>query len=625
MAYTRRVKKSVRIRGLAPLLACFIFAGCMNDVTAPPEGTDLLWKNAAFPGRQRINCIAIDPDQRIFMGVYEYEREVTRNVGEICFSPDNGETWTKKELGSFEIVNLAIDSEGRIFAEGYARIARSQDHGESWEILSYRLNSQGWINIVVDAGDNLYLWTSFNGIYFSGDHGDSWTKIDGGIVAAGEMTSFAMNSRGCLFAVAGQRLYVSRDRGASWTEAPDVPWERSNGIGVAIDSRDRIFVNNYLGLYRSADDGETWTAAAPLSEYTMINEITIDGKDRLCALSFSSLYVSDSGGDGWALVLTLGHTLHDVASNAAGDLFATGSCGLNRSIDGGASWEMLGFSEYLPADMAVDGKGYCYVGLASGGVYRSIDSLDTWKRFSAGLPDITLNCLASAGESMLIAGTSSGLYVSPADRPAWSFLGLDDRNVGKVFAFSRDSVVAFSNSLLISTDAGGSWRDIGLGGYEIKALIRTADGSLLAGANFGGVFRYTGEGILWDQMNAGLGDLRVNALAVARGGDILAGTDGGIFVSSNGGASWRRFAKEQIRITAALVVDEDIFFGGKTGIFWTRTDGAALSMQNDGITIAGEGAGISMAADPRDRLFLFFDRKVYRSSQSTKELSPSGL
>jgi photosystem II stability/assembly factor-like uncharacterized protein len=594
----------------------------VNDVTVPPEGTNLLWKGVGIPGRQRIDCIAVDPDERIFLGVYDYNWDFGHTVSAVHISTDNGETWVKKQVGPFEIVNLAIDSEGRIFAESYDRIMRSRDHGETWEVLSFRLNSQGSLRLVVASGDNLYLRTSYSGIYFSDDHGDSWTQIGDGIRGAGELTSLAVNSKGCLFAIAGRTLHKSCDRGASWTEPPGVP-EGSLRWQVAIDSLDRIFVNARFSFYRSTDDGETWTVLRPMQEPA--NAISIDGQDRLFSLGQSSVYVSDDGGDNWALLLSLWNQPRQVASYAAGDIFVIGKWGMSRTLDGGANWEMLGFSEYQLADMAIERNGVCYLGLACGGIYRSIDSLKSWGRFNKGLPDVELTCLASANDSVLIAGTRNGIYISPKDRPAWSLAGVPLHGVQKVFPLSGDSVAAFTNSLFVSADGGNTWNDIGLEGYVVRALVRTDDGSLLAGANFGGVFRYTGEGILWDQMNVGLGDLRVNALAVTGSGDVLAGTDKGVFISSDDGVSWRGFSTAQIPVASVLVVGEDIFFVTGTGILWTRTGGSALSPQNEGLQGPDLSTIISIAADPDDYLFLFTPRNVYRSSQSTKELTPAGL
>lgn len=623
MAYTHSVKTIVRIGGFAPLLAALFLGGCANDVAVQPEAANLLWKEVACPSRQTINCMAIDPEGRIFLGVRDRDDESRSLRSAIYISSDNGDTWTRKEFGFSDITSLAIDSEGRIFASGYYETKRSLNHGESWENLSLIPHASGEPGFIVDSSDNVYFKTLQGGIYFSGDHGDGWTQIGEGIIAAGELTSLAANSKGCLFAIAGRRLYKSCDRGVTWTGPEDGPWDNLFGQ-VAIDSGDRIFIHNQWSFYRSTDDGESWTTQEP-PDMGHISWISIDGRDRLYLSCYSKLYVSDDGSDSWALIFDPWNQPICAASNAAGDVFATGWWGISRSIDGGASWEMLGFSAYEAADIAVGENGFYYLGLECGGVYRSLDSLGSWERFNAGLPDVGLSNFASANDSVWIAGTTNNVYVSPKARPAWSFAGPEGYHTWKVFAFPGDSVAATGHGLFVSPDGGHTWTDTGLNDYDIRALIRTADGRLLAGANFGGVFRYTGEGILWDQMNDGLGDLRVNALAVTRGGDILAGTDTGIFVSSNGGVFWRRFSKDQIKVTTVLVVDEDIFFGSEAGILWTRTDGAALCPQNDGLPSSVTGFIRSIAVDLDHHLLILAANRLFRSSQSTKELVPAGL
>jgi photosystem II stability/assembly factor-like uncharacterized protein len=622
MAYTRAVTRIVRIWRLAPLLTCLLLGGCVRNDVVQPKGTNLLWKDVAYPLQHQITSMAIDPDGRIFLGVYDYRIGFSLRQSVLYVSSDDGETWVEIQTGDFDMEGLAVDSGGRLFATDNYRIIRSLDHGETWEAPTLIPNTRGSLTFVVDSSDDIYVWTGGSEIYFSSDHGGSWTQIAQALAAAGDLESLDVNSKGCLFAIAGGNLYSSCDGGVSWTELQNAHW---GYLGqVAIDSGDRIFVNDYVHLYRSTDDGKTWTASEPPPNQ-MADEISIDGRDRLYAWC-NSLYVSDDGGDSWALAMTRGtSSLYFLASNAAGDMFAAGYWGLSRSIDGGANWEMIGFSYYPVVDIAVDGNGLLYLGLQCGGVYRSIDDFQDLERFNKGLPDVRLYCLASAGESTLIAGTSNGVYVSPEDRPAWSLAGLAGHGVSKVFAFSEDSIAAFANGLFVSVDGGKGWSEIGLDGYSIRALVRTDDGKLLAGANFGGIFRYTGQGILWDQMNGGLGDLRVNALAVTRSGDILAGTETGIFISSNDGVSWRRYWKETTEITNALVVDEDIFFGFREGVLWTRTDGSTLSVQNDGLSPIDVSTVRSIAADPHDYLFLLTARSVFKSSQSTKELTPSGL
>jgi photosystem II stability/assembly factor-like uncharacterized protein len=617
LAYTRgvpkthegiRMTKHAAFRGAASLLACLLLGGCVNNVAIEPEATSLSWTNTGCPGRQRVNAIAIDPDGRIVLAVYDYEREDASIVGTVYVSSDDGETWTAGLPKTTEIQHVAVDSEGRIFAASWDNICRSTDHGRSWTTLPFRhfLIQR----IVIDPNDYVYLPIRDGGIYFSDDHGDSWTQIGAGILRTGGLV---VNSKGCIFTIGGDALYISCDRGASWTEPSDVPWGDLSGY-VAIDGEDRIVIAGYSGLYRSLDDGETWTALDSL-EFQYVDDISFDAAGRLYVVCGARLYVSNDLGDSWNLRIERINRIYGVASNEAGDVFITGVWGVGRSMNGDEGVEMLGFFEPPLSDMAVGSNGYCYVAASCGGVYRSSGALERWERFNGGLTDVSLYSLTTANDSLLVAGTSDGVYVSPLARPEWSRVGLGGSRVKKVFAFPGDSIVAFrNNALLVSADGGGSWNNLGMKGYEINALIGGADGGLIAGTSFGGVFRYTGEGILWDQMNEGLGDLHVNALAAARGGEILAGTETGVFISSNGGASWRRFSNDRIWINDIRVEDKDVFIGSTKGVFRATLGTAVLRPQNDGLLSYDLYSIISIALDPGGRLLLLTERRLLRSS-----------
>ena len=443
MAYTRSVIKIAGTGCLAPLLAGLLLGGCVNSDPVKPEATNLLWNEVDYPPMLAITCIATDPDGRIFLGGYDYGRDYSYGGSALYVSSDNGETWARKLFGPSEIRDIAIDSEGRVFATGCSRsILRSMNHGESWETLSDTLRTSCPRKLVIDSSDNIYLPTSTNGIYFSSDHGETWTQIGEGIIAAGKLSSLDVNSKGCLFAIASGTLYRSCDRGGSWTEPGDVPQKALFGA-VVIDSKDQVFVRDTRTLYRSADDGETWTARE--LPFWFFEAILTDGRDRLYATGHRTLYRSEDGGDSWALVLNLSSNSPGcITSNPAGDIFVAGTWGVSRSIDGGANWEMLGFTVLGPAAIAIDRHGFFYIGMACGGVYRSSNDIERWEweRFNRGLPDVRLNCLVSTDDSTLMAGTSHGIYTSPEDRPAWSLAGLAEFSVTRLFLFPGDSIAA---------------------------------------------------------------------------------------------------------------------------------------------------------------------------------------
>ena len=63
------------------------------------------------------------------------------------------------------------------------------------------------------------------------------------------------------------------------------------------------------------------------------------------------------------------------------------------------------------------------------------------------------------------------------------------------------------------------------GGFVVTLAINSSD-AIFAGTN-GGVFHSTNNGDTWTKINSGLTNTSVRALAINSNGDIFAGTDGG--------------------------------------------------------------------------------------------------
>lgn len=606
---------------LVVFLSGLMLGGCVGDDPVQPEGISLTWESIEYPQYREIVYMTIDPDGRIFFGMHYDERENTEN--RIYISTDNGECWSERVLGDFEVRSMASDSDGRLFAVGRrCDILRSLDHGETWEELGCDTLLGCYGDLVMDAHDNLYLPTYQCGVFRSVDHGESWVQISDGSNYKGYFQSLAVNSTGVLFVATSMRLYRSRDGGENWHALTDVPWGQEY-MQMMLDSTDRIFVLTLGNPYVSNDDGETWESLHPPQ---FIYNLFIDGMDRLFCFCRDSLYISNAGGEGWISILGYPgtHGPCNAAVNAAGDIFVTGQWGVCRSIDNGASWDMLGFTCYHPVDIAVGESGSFYVLTQYGGIYRSDGTFDNWSLFNEGLPCVLLHCLVNGPEATLLAGTDDGVYISREDHPDWSCAGLAGNRVVALLTISGDSIAASTEraGLFVSADGGAEWRYAGMKGYNTRSLIKTHDGDLLVGANFGGVFRYTGDGILWDQMNAGLTDLRVTALVRLDSGDILAGTRSGIFVSSDGGSSWWRFNEERIDVSAMHATGEDILIGvtGR-GLLWTRAGMNSLYHQNDGL----QSTIRVIKSDPDRFVYVLATDEIIRSASPLKHSPVPGL
>jgi len=71
----------------------------------------------------------------------------------------------------------------------------------------------------------------------------------------------------------------------------------------------------------------------------------------------------------------------------------------------------------------------------------------------------------------------------------------------------------------------------------VRALAFSADGTKLFAGTDGGIFLSTDNGTSWTAVNTGLTNTTVHALAVS-GANLYAGTEGGVFLSTDNGTSW---------------------------------------------------------------------------------------
>ncbi len=196
------------------------------------------------------------------------------------------------------------------------------------------------------------------------------------------------------FGSVGGGVWKTENAGRTWVPISDegIPIGSIGAIAVAPSNADVVYVgtgesdirsqHSYgIGMYKSTDAGKTWTHIG-LKNTRQISRIVVDpaNPDRV-------------------YVAALGH-VYD----------ANPDRGVYRSIDAGATWKKILFSRERPdevgaADIAIDPKNprvlyaslwstrrppwsvYAPSNLPGGGLYRSIDGGDTWKKLGGGLPD----------------------------------------------------------------------------------------------------------------------------------------------------------------------------------------------------------------------------------------------
>ena len=323
-------------------------------------------------------------------------------------------------------------------------------------------------------------------------------------------------------------------------------------------------------LAGSASAGvNTWTSNGPAGGE--VTALAIDPNTPTTVYAATrglsgTVFKSTDGGGHWrasgtglpdypATIQTLAIDPANPASVYAGFLF--GGYAVYKSSDGGGSWVAVNTGLTYPyvEALAIDptSPATVYAGTSGGGVFKSSNGGQTWTAMNVGLTFGWVTALeidSSAPATLYAATYGGGVFKSTNGGGSWTAfntgfprptlgllsLAIDPHNPSTLYAGATfDGAFKSTN--------GGSWRSItnGLTDTDIWAFaidpsasdtIYAGTGSGSAGFNRGGVFKSTNGGASWTAMNAGLPGTDVRALAIdpSAPARLYAGTAGaGVF------------------------------------------------------------------------------------------------
>ena len=223
----------------------------------------------------------------------------------------------------------------------------------------------------------------------------------------------------------------------------------------------------------------------------------------------------------------------------------------------------------LAASPAFTRDGVCFAACGSG-LYRSRDGGERWERLRASLEAVTTAVVASPD-----------------------------------FANDQSVYAAVKGGVLRSSDAGDSWFTAGFPAPPpvFSALVASPDferdGFLLAGTMEDGVFSSTDRGARWAAWNFGLFDLNVLCLALSPAWTddetVFAGTETGLYRSTNGGRAWRPSGFPSELAPALSIACYDDGRGATQLLLGTESNGL-LASRDQGETWAPVGEGVISGA-----------------------------
>jgi photosystem II stability/assembly factor-like uncharacterized protein len=483
------------------------------------------WSKFFLTLLDNIGALFLDPEDQSLYAVQPATRSPSDGVYQ---SGDHGRTWTLVGFNNIDVNLIDYDIAGlhigkdlhgnkMLIANGDTHLYFSIDQGKSWRFRHTGCNT---IGVGPQTPTTLYCGETNGGLSKSTDGGSSWKEILGANSGSFQAISFLAGASPRL-AAGGTNVAISTDQGASWNnyesglagQQVDLTLDSSNASIFYLKYNDQ-YVDCHP-LYRSIDAGRTWNLISSTS----------------CGLTFgpsrTDLYRVD-----------MRSYMRPFPNNQLSQLF--------HSTDQGAGWDTLAMPSYCErvyANPYAPGALIATCPNNSNGVFYSNDFGKTWQPSEGDIDN--------SDETRLFFGGSAG-----------------------------QRVYAIHSQDYRSDDGGRSWFD-----YRPSPInSKTSPDSrlIVAPQNPDHLLQIsTGLGVListdgcgnWIKSNTGLGNLFINTLArdPKNINTIYAGTDGGAYVSFNGGQTWGQVNDGLLGATVvySIVVDpqSNVYAATPYGIF----------------------------------------------------------
>jgi photosystem II stability/assembly factor-like uncharacterized protein len=392
------------------------------------------------------------------------------------------------------------------------------------------------------------------------------------------------------------------------------------------------------GIWKTTDGGVTW---APISDNAVSLQI---GALAVARSNPQTLYAGT--GEGNVYFYALSFPLDSINVSYGGS-------GILKSVDGGATWTTQAAATFTgncfyrikvhPTDPATA------FAASNLGVYRTTNGGANWVQMTNGLPAISATVLAATDVAFDPATPStaycafwgSGIYKTTnatAANPSWTKLagGLPTASLGRiaiaVSPTSPQSVYALIansgdtlNGLYASSNGGTNWTSVGpgpisvYGAYTLNVAVDVSTPDIVYASGVS-LYKAVRSGATWTVTDVGL---NIHPDNHAFGGHptdhlvIYAGNDGGIYKSSDGGATWDDTINEGICITQFEFIDQHptsdaVVIGG------TQDNGTEQFRNSPAFYHSADGDGGSAGVDqmtPRNVIHTFYGASPERSTQ----------
>lgn len=456
-----------------------------------------------------------------------------------------------------------------LYASAWGEIWQSSDSGVHWSKRQTILGA-------LFAGPARRLFSCDNNLecFLSSDGGGSWLPADTGVVqypigqavfSADGAQVFAVSEDGSLLRFPGPRLLI----------APD---SARGGVVLAVIGKRLLAGFSGGGLWMSEDGGDSFHPAGAGLGGLGIGELATGGK-AVFARAGAGLWRSDDAGASFVQVLP--GNVHDTGLAAGGaQAFAASGGRLCRSGDDGKTWAC--------ADAPKDSGGAAQWAVAGGGLLRrgadgslrsTGDGGKTWRAFASGLGEHPAGLLAAAEDRVYLVRSTADfshedLVYSSDSGKIWTdpSPGLPSDLLTGGAVLGARLFLGGDGGLSRSEDGGAHWRGCGPAG-AIAALAVSGD-SLFAALPDSGVYLSADGGDSWKKLGEGAGPAAPISLLLRPGALLAGASDGAIFRYDFAEGRWGACAGSPSGFAVRA------FLAGPAGLL-AGSDGAGLLVSKD--------------------------------------------
>ena len=368
-------------------------------------------------------------------------------------------------------------------------------------------------------------------------------------------------------------MFISENQGQSWSLFAHLGGDDYVLDHIVVDPKNpaRMFVAAWSvkehtsgDVFRSSDGGKTW-AILPALHGKSVRAFAMAGSDSnfLAAGTLDGIFRSDNAGGDWELMSPPDNTeIKNIESIAIdpkdSNVLYAGTWHLAwKTINGGASWQHINKGMINDSDVFsifVDPqRSFTVYASACSGIYKSDNAGEMFHKMQ-GIPFAARRTRIlrqdPTNSNVVYAGTTNGLWKTSDAGQNWKQMTSSDLVVNDIFIDPRSSrrllLATDRSGVMMSNDGGVSFfpSNHGYTHRYVTAILPDMNdpGRVFAAVandgKWGGVFSLD-QGGVWQQTSVGLDGRDVFALAQAFNGELVAGTNRGIFILDEANNSWR--------------------------------------------------------------------------------------